>query len=365
MQPPASGMSEDVGPIWTLNARDNFVLQVARSHFNLNSNSVQREIGVGYREVVDLLGRKGVDYSKLRAALVPQGDGAEAVFIFDSEIEYGLEPFRRVLRMLDKTHSCSIFAGDLIGLPEGLARSLLEEYVVWVKRPNLLHSSQLYGIYVNNLTQARLEALRGSLENVPCYVGIGDVTYGTPFKTWMSMTLTPCYVKLRQVFITAHSDDLLDEENEDARGWLAKDWRCVSIASRYFEMFLSFKIERELSVDDLDDVYLSLNGISEHPVDLSALDIEIAPEKLGYLRREKAASLDRAGLSGLSVVEVRAQISSKMRSNYIYNLRYNAERGESQFNIMLEFLKGEQKFRMMVALVYIPSARILRVTTAY
>lgn len=365
MQSPTSRINEDVGPIWTLNARDSFLLRVARSHFNLGPTAVQREIEVAYRETVELLGQKGVDYTKLRAALVPQSGGAEAVFIFDSEVEYGPEPFRRVLQMLDKDHSCSILAGDLIGLPEDLALSLLGEYVNWFKRPTLLHSSQLFGIYINNLTPARLEALCRSMENMSCYVGFSEVSYGTAFKTWMSMSLPPCYVKLRQVFITAHSDDLPEEENEDARGWLRRDWRCISIANRYFELFLSFKIERELSGDDHEDVHLSLNGISDHPVDFSALDIEIAPEKLEYLRRKKTVSLDRAGLSELSVDEVRAQISSKIRSNYIYNLRYSAEWNQSLFNIMLEFLHEGQRFRLMVALAYIPSSRTLKVTTAY
>ncbi|WIY05568.1 hypothetical protein QRX60_17585 [Amycolatopsis mongoliensis] len=365
MKSPSSHASEYVGPIWTLNARDNFLLRMTRSYFNLDSTSVRREIEAAHRETVDLLGRKGVKYMDLRAALVPKGDGAEVVFVFDSEVEYGPEPFRRVLQMLDQNHTCSILAGDLLGIPDDLARGLLENYVNWFRRPTLLHSSQLYGIYINNLTSTRLDALRRSVESMSCYVGFSDVTYSTPFKTWMSMTLPSCYVKLRNVFIAAHSDDLSDEENEDARGWVGEDRRCVSIADHYFELFLSFKIERQLSAGDREDVYLSLNGISDHPSGLSDLDIEITPEKLEYLQREKAASLGRAGLLELSVDEVRAQISGRMGSNYVYNLRYHLERGQSLFNIMLEFSHEDQRFKLMVALEYLPSIRTLRIITAF
>jgi hypothetical protein len=364
MQSPPSRPSEYVGPIWTLDARDNFLLRMTRDHFNLNSASVRREIETAYRETFDLLRRKGVDYMKLRAALAPKGDSAEVVFIFDSDIEYGPEPFTRVLQMLDQQHSCSILAGDLLGLPEDLARSLLSKHVDWFRRPTFRHSSLLYGIYINNLTPARLEALRRSVESMSCYVGFSDVTYSSAFKDWMSMSLAHCYVKLRQVFIAPHSDDLPDEENEDARGWLGEDWRCVSIVDRYFGLFLSFKIERQLTADDREDVRLSLNGISDDPSDLSGLDVEIAPDKLDYLRREKAVSLDRAGLLELSVDEVRAQISRKMGSNYIYNLRYHVERDQSLFNIMLEFFHEGQKFKLMVALEYLPKSRTLRMITA-
>jgi hypothetical protein len=365
VQSSSSHASEYVGPILTLNARGSLLLPMIRDYFNLDSTSVRREIEMAYRKTVDLLSRKGVDYIKLRAALAPKGGSAEVVFIFDSEIEYGPEPFRRVLRMLDQQHSCSILTGDLIGLPQDLARNLLGKYVKWFKRPKLLHSSQLYGIYINNLTPARLGALRRSLENMSCYVGLSNVTYSTMFKTWMSISLSPSYVKLQKVFITAHPDDLLEEENEDARGWLNGDQRCVSIASMYFDLFLSFKIERHILVDDHEDVQLSLNSVSDHLADLSSLDIKIAPEKLEYLRREKALSLDRAGLSELSVDEFRAQISNKVGSNYIYNLRYHTRRGQSLFNIMLEFLHEDQKFRMMVALEYLPLTQTLKVTSAY
>lgn len=336
-----------------------------RNHFNLDSISIRREIEMAYGETVGLLRRKGVDYNNLRAALSPKGDSSEAAFLFDSEIEYGPDPFRRALRMLDAQHSCSILTGDLIGLPEDLSRALLEKYVTWTRRPNLLRSSQLYGIYINNLTPGRLESLRSSLETMPSYVGFSDVTYSSPFKTWMSISLSPSYVKLPKVFITAHPDDLPEQENEDGRGWLHEGQRYISIASAYFDTFLSFKIETQPSHVDHEDVQFSLNSISDYPLDLASLDVEITQEKLGYLQKEKTASLDHAGLSELSVNEIRTQISSKMRSNYIYNLRYHTGRGQSFFNIMLEFPREGRNFRMTVALEYLPLKQALKVITAF
>jgi len=73
----------DTSPIWTLNARDNVILDVLNSHLAL-TDSQTRSIITGSRdELLQILTRKGIDYGTLRAGLVPQRDREEYVFLFE------------------------------------------------------------------------------------------------------------------------------------------------------------------------------------------------------------------------------------------------------------------------------------------
>src|SRR6185295_11419010 len=93
-------------PIFTLDARDNVLLEVTRDHFKLSTPVIRREIQGMHLVTQKVLASKGIDYSKLRAGLVPNADRHEAGFIFDSLcIEsdwYGLEVIRSILPLLDK-----------------------------------------------------------------------------------------------------------------------------------------------------------------------------------------------------------------------------------------------------------------------
>ena len=58
--------------IWTLNARDNIVLDVLSSYLGPPSAWMRRAIVTSHRELLSILVSKNIDYRKLRAALVPQ-----------------------------------------------------------------------------------------------------------------------------------------------------------------------------------------------------------------------------------------------------------------------------------------------------
>lgn len=79
--------------IFTLNARGNVFLEVASEYFKISQPQMRVEIQAMFRSAVRDLGKKEINYTKLKTALVPSLDHHEAAFIFDStEIDFGTLP---------------------------------------------------------------------------------------------------------------------------------------------------------------------------------------------------------------------------------------------------------------------------------
>lgn len=93
------------------------MLEVMRDHFGITAPRMRREIQGLHRELIEILGPKGVRYENLRAALVPVMDRHEAAFIFDSTAFdsglYGRETFKHVLPLLEPKATC----GQAMALP--------------------------------------------------------------------------------------------------------------------------------------------------------------------------------------------------------------------------------------------------------
>ena len=104
-------------PIFTLDARDNLMLEVMRDYFQLSNLVVRREIQAMHLQLQEVLASKGIKYADLRAGLVPSADHHEAGFIFDTQcIEsswYGLPVARAILPLLEKRTTQSVLCGDL------------------------------------------------------------------------------------------------------------------------------------------------------------------------------------------------------------------------------------------------------------
>jgi hypothetical protein len=99
---------------------------------------------------------------------------------------------------------------------------------------------------------------------------------------------------------------------------------------------------------------------------LDRMNIRLDPAKHGYLTREKADSLKRLDLLDKDADAVKAMIADRIHSNYIYNMSYDEAHGTSKFDIVLELgVRGAKRFRVMVALEYMPDSSELRVITIY
>jgi len=156
-------------------------------------------------------------------------------------------------------------------------------------------------------------------------------------KDWMSAALGPCYLKAGRQFICAHEDDVPNDENDNLPMWPLEDhgYGYSSLQSIYFDLFLSYKIERAVYPGFEDDTRFGLSAISDAPDSLAEFQVVIGEDKLLYLCGGHAGSLEIAGLDALSASDLGELITSKLNEN-IYNLRFRQDSDTTLFNMIIE-----------------------------
>ena len=362
------------GPIHTLNARDSLLLDVMRDYFKLDANSVFAEIRGSLAAVTDVLSQDGVQYHEMRTALVPQATRKEIAYVFDSNrIEsgwYGYEVHDLILRELAGTESRhSVLSGDLLGLiDQDRLRRLLVAELQPRKELDYKHSTQYYLVYLNNLSPHAATTLDQALRGSQGYVGYLDVTYSSFLKLYLSTVIGATYVIHGRVAIVGHEDDVPNTVNQNTPGFPfeAHGFRCVSLQSMLFDLFMSYKIEAPVLPGFESDTEFSLNAITKDIRDLRGFRVHLAPEKFEYLIEQKSVSLSGLGISGSDRTELEELIRVRLQHNYLYNLEYVEEHGVVKFNVMLEAKPhGGQPFKALAALEYLPAESSLRVITVY
>jgi hypothetical protein len=360
-------------PIFTLDARDNIMLEVMRDYFKLTNPVVRCEIQDMHRETTRVLSVKGISYAELRAGLVPKADRHEAGFIFDSQCIasywYGLEVARAFLPLLDKRTTQSVLCGDLLGENQDLIFRILQESLVLARSFNFVHGSLLYCIYINNLSESALKRLHEKLAYFPVYVGYIPATFASRAKTYLSTTLVHRFLKNGRRIIMGHEDDRPNQENVNVVGYPFEDfgYEVYSLQSSYFDVFLSYKIERPVYAGFEVDTEMALNAVSDQVIPLDGFTVILEETKHGYLKSEKGGKLRKAGIAHLESANLAAQIKAKISASYVYNLVYLEEHNAVKFNVMLEFPRhdGGYPTRLTAVLEYKPEKRILRVITLH
>lgn len=364
-----------VGPIWTINARESVALESTRRYFYMSDRQLHAQVGALHLQTIDILRSKEVDYQSLRNALTPSRNKHEAAFLFDSAspemgLFYGMTAGSLVLRALPtKDFTTSLLSGDLLIEDQALGFALLETSIVPRRRlDGIRHTSQVYGIYINNLTLGRLEQIDRELSKSAAYLGHVPCTYASPVKTWLSTTLAHRYVKCDRVFLSCHEPDVSNTENYNLPSWPLENYgyRAASLQDIYFDIFLSYKIEREPTPGDTD-VRHALSAISEHPLDLAEFSVEISDSKLAYIKQHKGGILRSPGLHQSTRESLEDAIRLRVAANYIYGLELLPPEKESaaKFSVMLEFEGESSPIRIQATVAYEPGRHALRVITLY
>lgn len=364
-----------VKSIHTINARGNIFLEVMRDYLNLKPNQLLAEISGMRCDIENTLKRKGIKYEKLRSALVPSQDRMEIALVFDTmRIEtpfYGDEIMKELIPLLEIKSNCSVLVGDYLprhGQEEKLLKAFSES--VDLRYPvEFHHPTQFFIVYINNLSKSMIERIIQGLLQYNGYVGMADTTYQSDFKILLSSMLAPTFVKHGKLIIQGHEPDRLPEENVNMCGYPFEDNGYVvkSVSDILYGVFLSYKIERPIVEGFEVDSDFSLNAISEITIDLDKLKIEVDERKLEYLKREKAVSIERAGLGMVSISGLADQIRGKIKQSYIYNLCSDSNHDVLKFNIVIELRLNRDlpPTRLLTALEYQPKKGTLRLITLY
>jgi hypothetical protein len=360
-------------PIWTLEARDSVMLEVAQSFFELSEERMRDEILHAHRLTVEALAEKAVSYRSLRNALTPQAQRVERAFLFDTarikESWYGWQVANRVIPLLPRKTPCSIRVGDLIIRDQELGFELIRRFVAVMREPELVATNQLYCVYVNNLSSTMVREITEGLREYEAFMGYVDTSTSSPMKDWLSMTLVEAYLKADGIALNGHEDDRPDSDDVNVKGWPWADhgYRCRSLRNMYYHLFLGYKIERQVVPGAEGDRRYALTAISGRPLLLGQIPIEVEAAKAAYIAREHGSGLARAGLEVVSSESLAAMIREKIDSSYIYYLRYEEELDQSFFNVMLEVEHPESSAitRLTAALEYSPETPVLRLVTLY
>jgi len=348
------------------------MLEVMRDHFGISAPRMRREIQGLHKELIKILGSKGIKYESLRAALVPVMDRQEAAFIFDSTAFesglYGRETFKHLLTLLEPKATQSILVGDLLGNDQQLIIEILRESMVLSRSFTFKHSTLLYCVYVNNLSDAALQRLHEGLASCPAYLGYIPTTFGSRAKTYISLSVASFVLKSGKTLILAHEDDRDNSENINITLYPLEefDYRVASLQGMYFSIFLAFKIERPSFKGFQIDTELALNAISDEGELFEDFTVLLDEAKHGYLINEKLGKLKKAGLEAADRDYIASLIQSQLSANYIYNLSYLEDYNVMKFNIMLEVQRSTgYPTRMTAALEYLPAKQVLRVITLH
>jgi len=359
-------------PIHTLNARDHLMLGTIRDWLNISTTDMRKEILRMHQDTVGILASKGIDYAALRSALVPKTDKNEAAFIFDSsEIEsgiYGPVVMSNLLPLLDKRVTQSVMCGDILCKDQELVFDILNESMVLSRPFTFRHSSLLYAVYINNLSDSAVAAIHRNLERSPAYLGYMPTSHGSRAKTLLSFYMANLFLKHGNTLILGHEDDRSNDEDVNITIYPLEDfgYKIASLQSDYFGIFLSYKIERPVLRAYEDDEEMALNAISDSVAQLADFTVVLDEDKHAYLQRAKQGKLDSAGLADADRNQIAALIQSKINSSYIYNLEYLDAHDVMKFNIMIELDRsGGPPARRMAGLEYQPTQKTLRVLTFF
>ncbi|GHS84153.1 hypothetical protein ACOQNQ_03240 [Pseudomonas juntendi] len=359
--------------IFTLNARGNVFLESMGDHYKIPAPRMRKEIQWMFGTTVQSLAKSGVNYETLRTTLVPSTKKDEAAFLFDSttidDYGYGRVAMDKLLPLLDPRSSHSILLGDLVGSKELQQRiyEILREQLILARSYKYKHSTNIFCIYVNNLSNASLERINEGLSPDPAYIGYIPTTYESRAKSYLSTVLANQCIKHGNMMIVAHEDDRSNDENVNITSYSFEnyDYKIKSIQQHYFSHFLSYKIERK-PIPGLEfDTYFSLNAISDNVSQLTGMDVFIEDAKFNYL--VTAGKLVKGGITDIEKNELAFLIRMKIEDNYIYGLRYQKEHDVMSFNVVVELTRHDthRPVRMNVGLEYRPTENILRMITCF
>ena len=357
--------------IYTLNARGNVLLPATVNMFNLNNSEYAKMVIDIHDEAKIKLTKKGIDYKKLKSALIPaHKDRYELALIFDSQLIdsdwYGNDVFEHVLPSLNKESTCSILCGDIIAdyLPCETVHDILLNDMVQIHPTTFKYPTQYFVVYINNLSSLHKDTIITSLITYNAFVGYVDTTFMSLFKSLISRSLVSICIKYKDIMILRHEDDIDDDKNINNCGYRFEKYgfRYISIKQMYYDLFLTYKIESILA--DQEDLDYSIKAISSDYDTCNKVYVD--NKKIGYLNNAKNGLMKKLNLKEYNSEDLQNLIGNKISNTYFYDLEYIEEYRTPKFNVSLELetIEGTKR-KVLVALMYSEQKNSFELITMY
>jgi hypothetical protein len=359
--------------IYTINAKSYLLLDVAKKYSNLSFEDMGKEIISQYHLMIKELELKGIKYQDLKNMLIPQHDKKDICLVFDTsfikEAWYGREIFHKYFPLLSKHSNHCVFEGDLIGSNENQIY-IYNEMVnnMKITNPSTFKNSGLYYlVYINRLTNNKIDELVNGLKPHQEFIGYFDFTYSCLLKDYISNIIGQRYFIHKRNIVLASENFEYTEKNINTISYDFNKYgfQIKSISQMNYNIFLTYKIESKYHNNDISDQLFSLSVISNKVEPLRDLKLIIADEKLNYLLKDKKGSMKAGKLSNLDRSEIEKIIKNKIENNYIYSMEFNEEYNLLKFCINVEITNDDYIFKYIVVLKYLPEERELHLLTMY
>jgi len=346
-----------------------------KSYFHFSDEDMHQMINGFHDALLMQLRDKGISYEALKPALIPHKKRKELVLVCDSsridDNFYGCIIWNEVLKAFDLESVNSIMQGDYIdNINDSTSQKWLYDIlaeVIDISNVQYGYSSQLFLIYIQNVSSTLEQKLNQVLQGQDWFVGIADVSYTSKFKTFISSILTFNIIKYKDILIQSTTDYSQDEdENKFLYDFESFGFKIKNVQEELFLTFLDYKIERPyFSEYDLVDQGFSLNAITPLFKQLKDCEIIVPESKMEYLKSHKGGSLYNVGLDQISADDLCEVIRDRINSNYIYLLKYDDAFDTLLFNIMLEFSNKAEHYKIVLGLKYLKETHTIQLVTMF
>ncbi|MFF7986406.1 hypothetical protein ACFZDK_46205 [Streptomyces sp. NPDC007901] len=340
--------------IHMVTTHNSVVLAAMRDTLDLTDEAIYREMRADYFRLTRNLDELGIAYHGLAKALVPDHRRREIALLFDSDVAslssggfYGIHVAEAWIAGLPRPRKGvpvnSILRGDILYDSADGVQAAMDQSVVYQQPFTVIHPSQVYCVYVTNLSKEQANTLTASAAEHPAYIGYADCTDRSAFKELLGLSLMNSGLRVGDMILEGVAENGA-APNGAGLPFEALGFTPAAVIDTQFLPFLGYRINSHLTGMNREDNDLALAMLSPDAAFLESPDIWMTPGRYGYLQDGRHRdSMEQAGLLHLSQPELEAAVTKLVAQGHLYNLRLN-EYGDLLYTALVD-IEAEGRYR--------------------
>ncbi|QHC18887.1 hypothetical protein GR131_27540 [Streptomyces sp. GF20] len=362
--------------IHSVSTHNSLLLAAMRDTFNLTDDAFHRMMRADHLRLTRALDDLGIAYSSLAKALIPDHRRREIVLLFDSAVAslssngfYGIDVAEAWVAGLPRPRKGfpvnSILRGDILHDSADEVQAAMDKSVVYHRPFTVIHPSQVYCVYVTNLSKDQANALTSSAAEHPAYVGYADCTDRSVLKTHLGLSLMNSGLRVGDMILEGVSE-IGAEPNGAGLPLEALGFTPTAVIDTLFLPFLGYRINSHLTGQNREDNRSALATLSPDAAHLESPDIWMTPGRYGYLQDGKhRISVEQAGLLHLDQPALEAAVSKLVAQGHLYNLRLDGY-GNLLYTALVDVEVEDGRYRTFtIGLRFNPEDKRVELTTFF